>query len=262
MLRVLDDAGHGQTSDVIAALEWLVGEGSTFGARVVNLSLGHPVMEPSALDPLVRAVENVWDAGIAVVCSAGHRGRDGRFTINSPANSRLVITVGSLTDWGTADRIDDTVSSYSSRGPTAVDHHQKPDLVAPGNRVVSTSAAGSLLATGHPELVTATAGAEYLELSGTSMAAAVVTGTVARMLQREPALDPESIKARLVSTARAIPGAKPHECGAGALDPNAALAARPRCGATRRCGATARRSPTEPLTLRPGPASPWCGDPA
>ena len=224
-LRVLDDQGQGQTSDVIAALEWVLDHGSEYGIDVVNLSLGHPVMEPAELDPLVQAVEAVWNAGIVVVCSAGNRGADGNFTINSPGNSPLVLTVGSLTDWHTPSTADDKVSSFSSRGPTAVDHVLKPDFVAPGNRVVSATSASSALAKALPQSLTGGPDAAYLELSGTSMAAAEVSGVVARMLQQDPTLNPATVKSRLVDTAREVAGALPTDTGAGALDMGAALAA-------------------------------------
>ena len=224
-LRVLDDLGQGQTSDVIAALAWVLDEGSQYGIDVVNLSLGHPVMEPAELDPLVRAVEDVWNAGIVVVCSAGNRGADGNFTVNSPGNSPLLLTVGSLTDWNTATTADDKVSSFSSRGPSAVDHFLKPDFVAPGNRIVSTTSVSSALAKALPQSLTGGPGAAYLELSGTSMAAAEVSGVVARMLQQDPTLNPATVKHRLVATAREVAGALPTDAGAGALDMAAALQA-------------------------------------
>ena len=109
------------------------------GIRVVNMSLGKALEESADTDPLVQAVEAVWDAGVVVVVSAGNFGTAGHFTVTSPANSPKVITVGSVTDSGTGDDYtDDYPSSYSSRGPTAYDHYVKPDLLAPGNRWVST----------------------------------------------------------------------------------------------------------------------------
>ena len=113
-LRVLDDSGMGNVSDVIAALDWIITNGSMHSIRVVNMSLGKGVEESNTTDPLVLAAEAVWDAGFVVVVSAVNYGRDGNFTITSPGNSRKVITVGSLTDSGTgADFTDDYVSSYS-----------------------------------------------------------------------------------------------------------------------------------------------------
>ena len=106
--------------------------------KVANMSLGKGIEESNEIDPLVLAAEALWDSGVVVVCSAGNYGRDGHFTITSPGNSRKVITVGSITDAGTGnDLTDDFVSTYSSRGPTLHDHILKPDLLAPGNRVVA-----------------------------------------------------------------------------------------------------------------------------
>ena len=104
-LRVLDDQGVGLASDVIAALDWVLLNKDQYDIRVVNLSLGHPVVEPAATDPLVQAVEAVWDAGVVVVASAGNAGHDGYGTITSPGNSPKIMTVGSLTHWGDEDPI-------------------------------------------------------------------------------------------------------------------------------------------------------------
>ena len=76
-VRVLDGTGRGLTSDVLAGLQWVLDNKTQYGIRVVNLSLGHPVYEPAAVDPLVQAVDALWDAGVVVVCSAGNNGRDG-----------------------------------------------------------------------------------------------------------------------------------------------------------------------------------------
>ena len=226
-LRVLDGEGRGVASDVIAALDWVLDNATTHDIRVVNLSLGTALEESAAGDPLVQAVEALWDAGIVVVCSAGNYGRDGTFTITSPGNSPKVITVGSLTDGGTGDDFgDDYVSTYSSRGPTLIDHYLKPDLLAPGNRVVAPIATGKLKSE-LPERVRpcradSCSGKDYLELSGTSMAAAMVSGAVALMISQEPYLNPASVKARLMRSARKIPG-DPNAVGAGVLDITAAL---------------------------------------
>src|SRR6185436_18368327 len=107
--------------------------------------------EPAALDPLVKAVESVWSSGIVVVCSAGNQGKNVYFTVTSPGNSSRVITVGSLTDWGTPVQSDDIVSTYSSRGPTHIDHFAKPDLIARGNKVVSLRSNGSRLDRDHAD---------------------------------------------------------------------------------------------------------------
>lgn len=227
-LRVLDDEGAGVVSDVIGALDWVLEHGQMAGIRVVNLSLGKGIEESAEADPLVAAVERVWDAGFVVVVSAGNYGEHGNFTITSPGNSRKVITVGSITDAGTGDDFgDDYVSSYSSRGPSLVDHVLKPDLLAPGNRFVAPNHKKSYLKEllGEQSGITCDDDCEedYLELSGTSMAAAMVSGAAALMLAQDPALTPATIKARLMRSARKVPG-DTLDTGAGVLDVPAALA--------------------------------------
>ena len=133
------DLGGKEFEDVIAGIDWVVANKDTYDIRVMNVSLGHTINEYAQLDPLVQAVEQAWQAGIVVVASVGNHGRDGYFTVTSPGNSRRVITVGSLTDYRNTDPTDDMVSSYSSRGPTPLDHYAKPDLIAPGNRIIHAS---------------------------------------------------------------------------------------------------------------------------
>jgi serine protease AprX len=133
-----------------------------------------------------------------------------------------VITVGSLTDGGGGTNFgDDYVSSFSSRGPTLFDHVLKPDLLAPGNRIMAPYSEGSALGplVGSDKIV---CGYSYLRLSGTSMAAGLVSGAVARMLQKDPSLMPDTVKARLMKSARKMAG-DPTETGAGVLDVDAAM---------------------------------------
>ncbi|MET0551457.1 MAG: S8 family peptidase [Vicinamibacteria bacterium] len=228
-LRVLDAQGKGHLSDVLAALDWILTVGKAqFDIRVVNLSLGKGVQEAQALDPLVQAVNAVWDAGVVVVVSAGNHGDSGHYTVTSPGNSRKVITVGSVTDQGSGTNLnDDKVSSFSSRGPTLFDKVLKPDLVAPGNKIVAPFAPGATLATLLPpsRVFCGTGGTcswRYLQLSGTSMAAGVVSGAVARMIDKDPSLTPATVKARLMRTARKMSG-DPTAIGAGALDVESAM---------------------------------------
>jgi serine protease AprX len=227
-VRVLDDQGRGRTSDMLAGLQWVLDHKDAYGIRVLNLSLGHAVFEPAEFDPLVQAVDTLWDAGIVVVCAAGNNGRDGHGTITSPCNSRKVITVGALNERKTLDRADDTVATYSSRGPTYYDLIAKPDLIAPGNRIVSVRAAGSYLDLLTPDRrVAADEGQpllfEHLEMSGTSMAAPFVAGAAALMVEQEPSLNPATVKARLMVSARKFELGDPFATGAGLLDIDAAL---------------------------------------
>jgi serine protease AprX len=208
-LRVLDQNGSGTDSQVIAAIQQAIALQSTYNIRVINMSLGRPVFESYTLDPVCQAVESAWQAGIVVVVAAGNRGRDnsmgthGFATIGAPANDPAVITVGATRTMNTATRVDDAIASYSSKGPTLIDHLVKPDLVAPGNRLVSLRAAGSTLDKNYSqfEVAPVSGTAKYFRLSGTSMATPLVSGAVALMLQQDPSLTPDQVKARLMKTA-------------------------------------------------------------
>src|SRR5262249_10975398 len=126
-LRVLDGNGKGTDSMVISAIQRAIALKSTYNIKVINLSLGRPVMESYLQDPLCQAVEQAWKAGIVVVVAAGNEGRNnskgtqGYGTITSPANDPYVITVGAMKDMKTVVRGDDFIASYSSKGPTLFD---------------------------------------------------------------------------------------------------------------------------------------------
>jgi serine protease AprX len=223
-VRVLGANGVGRTSDVIAGIQWAVANRSRYNIRVINLSLGHPVMEPSATDPLCEAVADAVHAGIVVVAAAGNDGvaADGTQIlggINSPGNSPWAITVGSLNTWGTVKRTDDTVTSYSSRGPARYDGTVKPDVAAPGNKIVSLEANGSYLASTYSYLHRAGSGNNgYMQLSGTSMAAPMVSGGVALLLQGTPGLSPAQVKMALQAGATYMPDAGLMGAGAGSVN--------------------------------------------
>jgi serine protease AprX len=206
-LRVLDQNGTGTDSGVIAAIQEAITLKSVYNIRVINMSLGRPVFESYTLDPVDQAVEAAWQAGIVVVAAAGNNGRyaptNGFGTIVVPGNDPSVITVGATMTELTPTRADDQIASYSSKGPTTLDHTCKPDLTAPGNRQVSLRVSGSTLDTMYPQYKVAPSSgtAMYYELSGTSMATPIVTGAVALMLQQTPSLTPDQVKARLMKTA-------------------------------------------------------------
>ena len=188
-LRVLDKKGSGRTSNVIAALEFAVANKNRFGIKVVNLSLGHPIYESAASDPLVQAVEAAVRSGLVVVAAAGNYGAnpdtglEGYTGITSPGNAPSAITVGAANTAGTERRGDDRVASFSSRGPTWFDGLAKPDVVAPGFNLVSNQVSGSTLATRYQSLIVREGSAKYLCLSGSSMATALVSGLVALMAE-------------------------------------------------------------------------------
>jgi serine protease AprX len=223
-IRVLGKDGSGYTSDVIAGIDWAVANRSRYNIRVINLSLGHPVMEPAATDPLCEAVRRAVSAGIVVVAAAGNSGQTDRGVrilggITSPGNSPYAITVGAIDTKGTNTRSDDSVAPYSSRGPTKFDHAVKPDLVAPGGRVVSLEALNSYLPSAYPLLHRAGVGDNaYMHLSGTSMATPIVSGAAALLLQGAPGLSTAHVKAALQSGASPIEDGGLMGAGAGSLN--------------------------------------------
>src|SRR5215472_9964233 len=213
-LRVLDANGAGTDSAVISAIQRAIQLKNTYNIRIINLSLGRRVLESYTLDPLCQAVEQAWKAGIVVVIAAGNFGRDntmntnGYATIAAPGNDPYVLTVGATNTHATDARSDDTVTSYSSKGPTLLDHVIKPDLVAPGNRVVTPLATGSTLDNSFPgnrvspsEYGSRSCTYYYSFMSGTSMAAPIVSGSVALMLEYIPSLTPDQVKSRMMKTA-------------------------------------------------------------
>ena len=230
-LKALDGEGKGKISDIIAALDWAVANRQQYNIRIINMSLGAGVFESYSTDPLTLAAKRAVDAGIVVVASAGNRGKaaDGGpqyGAISAPANAPWVLTVGASSTMGTNDRRDDTIADYSSRGPTMIDFAAKPDLVAPGTATVSLSDANSLFyLTKSAYLVSgSTSGLDlglfkpYMTLSGTSMAAPVVSGTVALMLEANPSLTPNLVKAILQFTAQTYSGYDYLTQGAGFLN--------------------------------------------
>jgi serine protease AprX len=232
VLKVLDASGRGRISDVIAALGHVVSNRAAFNIRVVNLSIATGVYESYDDDPLTLAARQAVGAGIVVVAAAGNYGRgpDGltRYGgITAPGNAPWVLTVGASSHMGTADRADDAIAPFSSRGPTAIDRAAKPDLVAPGVGIESLSnPASRLYAAGAAYLLdgtVATPDKPYMSLSGTSMAAPVVAGTVALMLQANPSLTPESVKGILQYTSQPYPGYDTLTQGAGFLNARGAV---------------------------------------
>jgi serine protease AprX len=223
-VRVLGSTGVGYTSDVIAGIDWAVANRTKYGIRVINLSLGHVVTEPAAIDPLCQAVARAVNAGVVVVASAGNYGVTSTGApvlggISSPGNSPYAITVGAIDTKGTVDRSDDEVAAYSSRGPTRYDLAVKPDVVAPGTRIVSLEASNSYLSKTYPQWHIAGTGKNaYFRLSGTSMAAPVVTGGIALLLNAEPTLNPSQVKVALQMGARWMPRAGLVASGAGSVD--------------------------------------------
>ncbi|MGH9347199.1 MAG: S8 family peptidase [Vicinamibacterales bacterium] len=219
-LKVLNHNGAGRTSDVLAALEWVLANRTTYNIRVVNLSLGHPIYEPAATDPMVQLVEQLTRQGIVVVVSAGNMGRNALGqtvygSITSPANAQGAIAVGAVDTMNTRSRGDDTVAPFSSRGPTRFDRYVKPDVLAPGYRIASLVSTGSTLAVKYPNLVV---GSSYFRLNGTSQAAPVVSGAAALMLQANSSLTSHTVKGIIQFTAQRMSNLDVMTQGAGQVN--------------------------------------------
>jgi serine protease AprX len=205
-LKVLDANGAGKTSDVLAALEWVLVNHVTYKIRIVNLSLGHPIYESASTDPMVQLVEQLTKKGIVVVVSAGNMGRNSLGqtvygSITSPANAQGAIAVGAVDTNYTLGRSDDTVAAFSSRGPTRFDRFVKPDVLAPGFHIGSLTATGSTLELKYPNLKLS---GGYFRLNGTSQAAPVVAGAAALMLQANPGLTAHTVKGLLQYTSQRV----------------------------------------------------------
>ena len=231
VMKVLDASGAAMESTVIQAIEDAVMD----GARVINLSLGHRITQPARWDPLVQAIEAASRKGVIVVVAAGNRG-PASATISSPGNAPSAITVGAADGKTTVTRADDYVIGFSSRGPTWYDGFAKPDVVAPGVNLFSNAAAGSTLVmekskkkpgtSTYPQEVVGSAA--LIDLSGTSMAAAVTTGVVALELdanahQLKAPLTPNAAKAILEYTAIKLPNADVLTQGAGQINAAGAI---------------------------------------
>ena len=216
-LKVAGPDGATDTSVVIAALQWLATHADEHDVRVLNLSFGTDARQSAFLDPLNHAVQRVWDAGILVVVSAGNAG-PGDGAVRKPGDDPVALTVGAADLGGTSDPGDDRVAEFSSRGPTA-DGISKPDLVAPGISIVSLRAPDSTADRLRPA---ARLGAHHFKGTGTSQAAAIVSGLAALLFEADPTLTPEEVRAALVGTAGG-PLARVPGGGAGLVDADAAV---------------------------------------
>ena len=223
-LKVLGSSGNGQASDVIEAIDWAIKYRRVFGIRILNLSLGAAPTQSYKDDPICQAVERAVKAGLVVVASAGNYGTNDKGqqvfgSITSPGISPHAITVGAIRTQGTIDRSDDEVAPWSSKGPTLVDHIVKPDLVAPGSKIVSTAAKGATLMSLFPErFIDGPGSRDYFSMSGTSMAAAVVSGAAALVLDGRQDLSPLQVKLALQGSADFMPSAGLLASGAGSLN--------------------------------------------
>jgi subtilisin family serine protease len=253
-VRVLDADGYGTVSDAIEGIQWAIYHAKEYKIRVLNISLAADSTETWQTDPLCAAARSAVAAGITVVAAAGNFGKSiyGEQVygaVGAPGNDPSVITVGAVNYHDTVARADDTVTNFSSRGPTrssyinssgvrVVDNLLKPDLVAPGNKIVSAAATAAsssyvtwnFLADTFYSVLVAPLGITQLYpetqmiMSGTSIAAPAVSGAVALMLQANPGLTPPLIKAILQYTAQPLPNYNLLQQGAGMLNVDGAMA--------------------------------------
>ena len=211
-VKVAGATGETHVAQVIAAIEWVVEHRDTDGLniRVLNLSLGRDGVPSNVNDPLAAAVERAWDAGIVVVVAGGNRS-NGSAGLDSPAVSPFVIATGALN--GRAVR--DGVAPWSSGGNDG----RSPDLVAPGKSIVSLRVPGSTLDQENPQAIVDD---RYVKGSGTSQAAAVMSGSVALLLSAHPTLSPDQVKYLLIQNANDVERRSALLDGAGKVRPDTA----------------------------------------
>jgi serine protease AprX len=201
-VKVSDDGGDTTVLDVINGLQFVVDNKDALGIRVVNLSLSSSVAESYKTDPLDAAVEAAWFSGIVVVAAAGNDADAPGAVSYAPGNDPFVITAGALDDRGSTRLDDDVLAPWSSRGMTQ-DGIQKPEVLAPGDRLIAALAPKSDFEHLCRRCVV---GKNYFRLSGTSMSSAVVSGVAALVIQVNPGMTPNQVKGAILSTRREVPG--------------------------------------------------------
>ncbi|AVM08596.1 S8 family peptidase [Bacillus velezensis] len=217
-VKVLNKSGSGTLADIIEGVEWCIQynkEHTKNPIRIISMSLGGDALryDKETDDPLVKAVEEAWNEGIVVCVAAGNSGPEAQ-TISSPGVSEKVITVGAYDDNDTAGNEDDTVASFSSRGPT-VYGKEKPDILAPGVDIVSLRSPRSYL----DKLQKSNrVGSLYFSLSGTSMATPICAGIAALILQQNPQLSPDEVKTLIKQSPDQWTNEDPNIYGAGAVN--------------------------------------------
>ncbi|MEV1283061.1 S8 family serine peptidase [Modestobacter sp. NPDC049651] len=214
LVNVKVGAGDGSVdvSQVIAAIDWVVehADDKGLGIRVINLSYGTDSTQDSSVDPLAFAVQNAWLHGIVVVAAGGNDGETTK-TLANPARDPHVIAVGAMDSAGTVSRTDDTVPAWSTHGTD----QRAVDVVAPGVSVLGLRDPGGLADTLYP---TSRVGDRFARASGTSQAAAVVSGEAALLLQAYPWLTPDQVKQLVTRSASGVSTASVRMRGAGLVD--------------------------------------------
>jgi len=215
-IDVMDDQGMARTSDVIAAADWILANKAQYGIKVANFSLHSSVANSFMYDPLDKAVEKLWFNGVVVVAAAGNYGYPDRPSgvPFAPGNDPFVITVGASDTGKSVSTNDDTAAPWSAYGYT-LDGFAKPDLSAPGRYMVGPVPVTSTLYSERPDHIVEPG---YMELSGTSFAAPVVSGIAALILGSNPTLSPDQVKGALLLGAKPLPKATDMSEGAGEVN--------------------------------------------
>jgi serine protease AprX len=231
-IKVASNTGATDVSQVIAAIDWVVAHAHDpgFNIRVLNLSFGTDSTQDPAIDPLDFAVENAWRAGIVVVVSAGNDGTN-KTTLADPANDPLILAVGADDPMNTDSVSDDTVPAFSQRG-TAQRH---VDLIAPAVHILGLRDPGSRIDQENPQAVV---NQRFFRGSGTSQAAAVVSGLTALYLSKYPTATPHQVKRALMTTAVAPNSVRTIYGGVGVPNIKDAMQQRPVAYAQAPTGAT------------------------
>ncbi len=217
-VKVADSTGATSLGQVLAGVQLVDWSADRFNVRVLLLALDSDSPLPPELDPLSRALRRAWSHGIVVVVPAGNEGPDAG-SIATPGEDPVLLTAGSVYDHNTSDVSDDTVSDFSGRGPTRWGF-DKPDVVAPGEHLVSLRAPGSTVDAENPSARVEDA---YFKGSGTSMSAAVTAGAAALITAERPDLSPDEVKALLMASANPIEAADANSQGAGVIDTTGAI---------------------------------------
>jgi|GEM_PF-5277461 len=217
-VQIADNEGFCREADLIAGLQWVHKNKAAHNIKIVNLSLNGAVPSSYKTNPICAAVETLMMTGVTCVVAAGNRGAVANAVQFAPANDPFCITVGALDNADDTVTANDSLAPFSSRGAT-VDQHAKPEIVAPGRKIVSALASSSCTLAGQfPER---RVGTDYIRLSGTSMAAPVVAGVLALLFERFPNVTPNQAKWLLTETMKPYPG---QVGSAGVVDPVALLA--------------------------------------
>jgi len=217
-VKVAGVSGKSDLGTLISGLQWAVNNRAQYNIKVLNISLGYQPKGSTVTNPLDQAVERAWQSGITVVASAGNAGPFNG-TILSPGDDPLVITVAALDDLGQVSVSNDTMTAFSSVGPTSTDGWVKPDLVISGRSVVSLAAPGSTIYNNNPS---ARIAAANFVGSGTSFSSAITSGAAALVIAQNPGITPNQVKARLLGTATPGPVGDPFVDGHGVLNAYAA----------------------------------------